>query len=188
VVAYDNTATGPRFARKEGLMPVSGGLTDAGILTLAPATQSDIQLILNGDGSGDSDSDGLTDLGEFLAGTNPSLPDSDNNGTNDGDEDFDGDTLSNIAEIANGGNPLLADTDGDGFSDVEELLQGTALDDAASRPPHVARALPVSYHNSRFSGSGNHAQAAPVSYLNQNPQGAARAPISRPVRIDNQVP
>jgi hypothetical protein len=188
VFAYDNTATGPRVARKDDLTPVPRGITDAGFLTLAPASTADIQVILGSDGSSDGDFDGLSELGEFLSGTNASNPDSDNNGTNDGDEDFDGDTLSNAVEIAIGGNPLLADSDGDGFSDVEEQLQGTALDDPASRPKHVARALPLSYHNSLFADSANRSQAAPVSYLNLNQQGVPQAPVSRTLRYETQAP
>lgn len=187
LIAYDNTATGPRFASKSDLAPVSGGITDAGFLTLVAATAADIQLILGGDGSADGDSDGLSDLGEFLVGTNATLPDTDGNGTLDGDEDPDGDGLTNAAEIAIGSSPLLADTDGDGFSDTDEQILGTALDDPDSRPKHIARALPISYHNS-VRQSPTHAQAAPVSYLNLSQPGAARAPVSPAVRFDNQLP
>jgi hypothetical protein len=185
LIAWDITATGPRFARRDDIAPVSNGLTDAGILSLGPASAEDIQAILDGDGAGDGDSDGLSDLGEFLAGTNPTIADSDGDGTLDGQEDPDGDTLTNAQEIALGSNPLLLDSDGDGFSDIDEHLLGTLLTDPNSRPKHSARALPLSYHNSRFPSTGHRAQALPVSILNLEQSGQPRAPVSPPVRYDN---
>jgi len=47
----------------------------------------------------DRDGDGILDSDEILLGTNPNLPDSDNNGVDDGDEDFDDDGQSNFAEL-----------------------------------------------------------------------------------------
>ena len=185
LIAWDITETGPRFARKNGIQPVPKGITDAGILTLAPASAEDVQLILGGDGNGDGDSDGLSDFGEFLAGTNPGLPDSDGDGTLDGAEDPDGDTLTNAQEIALGGNPLLLDSDADGVSDIDEQLLGTDLSDPASRPAHTASSLPVSYHNSRFADTASRAQAAPVSVLNLNQSGQPRTPVSTPVDYVN---
>lgn len=66
--------------------------------------------------SGNSDtvgSDNLTNLDEYLQGTNPTL----------GDTDADG--LSDSDEIAAGTDPNLADTDGDGINDKVELADKT---------------------------------------------------------------
>ncbi len=67
----------------------------------------------------DRDSDGLTNLGEFLAGTNPDHYDSDNDGYLDGEDvaplnsryalDTDQDGLPDVWEVANGSNEFEAD-------------------------------------------------------------------------------
>ena len=62
----------------------------------------------------DPDHDGLTNLQEFLNGTNPNNPDTDGDGLNDGNE-------VNIYKT----NPALADTDGDGTPDGIEIQTGT---------------------------------------------------------------
>jgi len=59
-----------------------------------------------GDGSGDADSDGLSDYAELVVhGTDPQSPDTDLDGLQDGDE------------IASGGDPLDFDFNGDGIPD-----------------------------------------------------------------------
>ena len=85
----------------------------------------------------DSDSDGLSNLAEFLAGTNPLLADSDGDGIPDAWEvarglnpclysdafaDPDGDGLISLSEYRAGTDPSLADTDGDGVADAVEVL------------------------------------------------------------------
>jgi autotransporter-associated beta strand protein len=81
----------------------------------------------------DAEPDGLTNLLEYQAGTNPNNPDSDADGLTDGVEvnthltnpllaDTDGDTLTDGAEVnTHLTNPLLADTDTDGLSDGAEI-------------------------------------------------------------------
>jgi hypothetical protein len=83
--------------------------------------------------AGDLDSDGLPDVAEFLANSNPQSNDTDGDGLKDGDEvniyhtnpsstDSDGDGLSDGAEVnTHHTNPALADTDGDGLTDGAEI-------------------------------------------------------------------
>ena len=90
----------------------------------------------------DSDADGLANLAEFLAGSDPLAPDTDGDGVPDGWEvvhgfdpcastdagqDADGEGLSNREEFAAGTDPRLRDSDGDGLSDREER-DGTGTD------------------------------------------------------------
>ena len=70
----------------------------------------------------DRDHDGLTDVKEAMAGSNPDNPDSDGDGLLDGDE------------YNRGTNPLVTDTDGDGYSDYEEIQAGSDPLDENSVP------------------------------------------------------
>ena len=64
--------------------------------------------------SGDPDGDGLDNLAEHSAGTDPQSPDTDGDGLDDGEE------------IELGTNPLVSDTDCDGISDGDEVdIAGT---------------------------------------------------------------
>jgi uncharacterized protein (DUF1800 family) len=90
----------------------------------------------------DGDGDGLSNLAEFQAGTNPTDPDSDNDGLSDSAEgllgtnrllaDTDGDGINDGAETQC--SPLLADTDNDGIPDNIEIEQGSNPASAASKP------------------------------------------------------
>ncbi len=64
------------------------------------------------DRNGDLDGDGLTNIQEYLRGTNPNSADTD------------GDGLSDAQELALGTNPTNADTDGDGLPDGWENQHG----------------------------------------------------------------
>ncbi|NLE43042.1 MAG: LamG domain-containing protein, partial [Lentisphaerae bacterium] len=96
------------------------------------------------DGLDDDDLDGLNNLNEFLAGTDPNDPQT-TPGIFDWEVDSDGDGLSNWDEQCFGSDPGLLDTDDDGLSDFEE-----ASDDAdgftlpnASLSPARAGALQI---------------------------------------------
>ena len=96
--------------------------------------------------TGDPDSDGLTNLQENSAGTNPNSSDTDADGLSDRAElvthltnpkkaDTDGDGLSDQYEIVTSlSNPLSRDSDSDGYSDGSEVIAGTNPSAAASYP------------------------------------------------------
>jgi hypothetical protein len=106
------------------------------------------------DAAKDQDGDGLSNLGEFTAGSNPLVADTDGDGLTDGVEvntrntnplnpDTDRDGLSDKIETgtgvyvspedtgSSGSNP---DSDGDGFSDAIEVLYGSNPNSATSTP------------------------------------------------------
>ena len=98
----------------------------------------------------DADSDGLDNLGEFGANTDPNDPDTDADTLTDGAEvalgtdplsgDSDADGLGDAAELAADPfitSPVLADTDGDGVSDPIELMIGSDPTDPGSSGPSV---------------------------------------------------
>jgi Zn-dependent metalloprotease len=86
------------------------------------------------DAAFDNDGDGLSNLDEYLARTDPTNPDTDADGLSDGDEihihgsdptnaDTDGDGLSDGAEVqTHGTDPLNPDSDADGLSDGDEVI------------------------------------------------------------------
>lgn len=92
------------------------------------------------DRGGDPDGDGLSNVREYLLGTDPLNRDTDGDGFPDGwevaygfdprranaaDEDVDGDGLGLLEEFRRGTHPRLADTDGDGVPDGWEVLMGS---------------------------------------------------------------
>ncbi len=108
------------------------------------------------DAAKDQDGDGLTNLQEFMLGTDPSNADTDGDGVNDGAEvnrlggatnplnpDTDQDGLSDGVETGTGvfvnanntgTNPLVADSDADTFADGLEVLYGSDPNNASSVP------------------------------------------------------
>jgi Mg-chelatase subunit ChlD len=79
------------------------------------------------DGSIDSDGDGLTDLGEYQAGLDPTKPYTFGGIVSDADVDSDGDGLSNANEESlYSSDPGNADTDDDGVSDGVEIENVTS--------------------------------------------------------------
>ncbi|HAR66857.1 MAG TPA: hypothetical protein DCR55_11670, partial [Lentisphaeria bacterium] len=83
----------------------------------------------------DEDNDGITALYEYQSGLNPTLTDTDGNGTADGDEDPDSDGLTVLEEQTAGTLGYAADTDEDGLDDGNDPNPTNSLD------PHVNRAL-----------------------------------------------
>ncbi|WP_282167756.1 hypothetical protein [Shewanella japonica] len=92
------------------------------------------------DASDDIDQDGLTNLEEFIANTNPLIADTDGDGLPDGYEvemgldptssadgmlDNDSDGLTNLEEYQHNTNPFDSDSDGDGVSDNDEVRTGS---------------------------------------------------------------
>jgi hypothetical protein len=68
----------------------------------------------------DQDRDGLKNLGEFRARTDPRDDDSDNDGVEDGDEDRDHDGVDNANELREHTSPTVRDSDHDGKGDGRE--------------------------------------------------------------------
>jgi hypothetical protein len=116
---------------------------------------------LDGDGDngpdGDPDGDGLTNLTEFYAGTDPMEVDTDGNGISDADGDLDGDGLKNIDEQRYGTLPNLVDTDDDGLSDFEEATGSdsglTALAPRGQSSP-INSLDPAVQRSMTFAGNG----------------------------------
>ena len=90
------------------------------------------------DADSDFDGDGLANLEEYWARTNPRSFDIDENGIPDGDEDFDGDGLSNEQESRHACRPDLVDTDDDGMTDSAEVAAGSIPSDSTSPKQRLA--------------------------------------------------
>ncbi len=97
----------------------------------------------------DQDGDGLSNLEEFLAGTDPGTGDTDQDGlpdawelahdldpaaSADASSDEDGDGLSALLEYQNGSDPHDRDSDDDGFGDAEEVDLGSDPSDPEDVP------------------------------------------------------
>ncbi|HEY8241366.1 MAG TPA: LamG-like jellyroll fold domain-containing protein, partial [Kiritimatiellia bacterium] len=88
---------------------------------------------------GDVDADGLNNLNEFRADTNPRDADSNGDGITDALEDRDGDGVVNATEQSLGSRPDDMDTDDDGLADNEE--QGAQTNPAAPTDPPLSRSM-----------------------------------------------
>ncbi len=112
------------------------------------------------DAGGDLDGDELTNLEEFLKGTNPRLADTDADGLSDSDEtvsdprnpDSDGDGLLDGEEVNS--NPLLVDTDTDGASDAWEISTGYDPNDDSETPPAWAGAIGINFRSTEDDEKG----------------------------------
>jgi hypothetical protein len=83
------------------------------------------------DGTGDYDSDGLTDVNEYKIRTNPKLTDTDSDSITDGDEDKNRNGVVDSDET----DPAKTDTDGDGLSDgVEDANHNGHVDAGETNP------------------------------------------------------
>ncbi len=111
-------------------------------------------------GEVDGDGDGLTDVEEAAAGTDPLNPDTD------------GDALEDGPEVnTHGTDPLLADTDGDGFGDGTELRKGSDPLDANDTP---STALEVGTFTGGDPGEGLDMEGAFVYAVNAFGPGGSR--------------
>jgi uncharacterized protein (DUF1800 family) len=105
------------------------------------------------DASVDMDGDTLTNLNEFIAGTNPRLADTDGDGLEDQneiesdplDKDSDDDGLLDGEETNS--SPILVDTDLDGASDAWEIQTGYKPNDNKSTPPQWAGAIGINFRS-----------------------------------------
>ena len=100
---------------------------------------------LSRDGSGDADSDTLTDAAEFAIETNPTI------------DDTDGDLLLDAVELDQSSDPLepnfRVDTDADEFTDAEEQRIGTDPFDNTSYPGNYVRpTLQILNYSLNFTG------------------------------------
>ena len=103
------------------------------------------------DSAGDPDADGLTNLEEYVLGTDPNSADTDSDGMPDlwesengldptvssASEDADVDGLSDYGEYLAGTDPNDDDSDGDSYSDGVEVTAGSDPLDASSDPTTV---------------------------------------------------
>ena len=119
--------------------------------------------------------DGLTNLEEYIAGTDPQDSDSDDDGLLDGQE-VNGTLNPWVAGVQSGSpgdptDPLEADSDGDGVDDNDEILAGT---DPNAHPPDTGPIIPFV-----DSDGDSYRDEAEVAF-GTNPNDATDIPDNRP--------
>ena len=149
---YDEALNGSQIAASRTAGPDTPvDLTDDPDNDGIPSAYEDLYDFLDpndaNDAGLDEDSDGLTNLEEFEAGTILDDDDSDDDGLKDGEEinthstnplepDSDGDGANDAVEVTDTtSDPNIADTDGDGINDGPELKEGLLPRDAAASSP-----------------------------------------------------
>ncbi len=169
---------GPNTLQVERTAGAAGGYVNLDFIRL----ETDPDALADGDGDGmkrwfeetfglddadaadallNPDADGLDNLAEFLAGTNPTDPDSDNDGLSDSREmvlgshplkpDTDGDGILDGRETAT--SPLLADSDGDTYPDSIEIEQGSDPADPQKVPFDFPGAISLQFVSERMSSA-----------------------------------
>ncbi len=122
IVALGDTANG-----SPPVYPIGAEATDSdgdGLPDVWETSWAAINDLTQLSDTGDFDGDGLTDLEEFTAGTNPANADTDGDGIADGAETNTG-AFVNASDT--GTDPRNADSDGDGLSDGVETNTGTLV-------------------------------------------------------------
>ncbi len=120
----------------DGTITLLGSESDSDLDGLLDVWEQDQFGNLEATADGDADGDGLANLAEQSAGTNPNEGDSDGDGLADGEEvnthgsdpskaDTDEDSVNDLAEVAAGTDPRNADSDGDDLEDGDEIAAGT---------------------------------------------------------------
>jgi hypothetical protein len=100
----------------------------------------------------DADKDGLTNIQEYIAKTNPLTKDTNRNGVRDANEDPDKDRLTNAAEFKCKTNPLVADTNKDGTNDFNSDADNDGLSNGAEIAEGCDPRNPDSDHDGTIDG------------------------------------
>ncbi|MGB6220209.1 thrombospondin type 3 repeat-containing protein [Haloferula sp.] len=130
------SVTGDTAAFTVDNVSISGSFVDTDDDDMDDSWEDDNGLVVGvNDSALDADSnggmDGLTNLQEFLAGTDPQDSDTDDDGLKDGVENKSG---TFVSASLTGTDPLNPDSDGDGFPDGLEVGNGTDPTDSSSNP------------------------------------------------------